>query len=156
MTAQPSESFELAMWMDGTESEAQRNACVNDMFTAFYRMAELSGVKIKQPVFVIKAPGDERVPPVPDHIAGPNVRLLVGEALITGLVWQSPAGSFVTDQLDAVDRARLRKITRRARRAHNPGAKRLSDAETDAIINRVGPESAAKALRAAVNSGLVH
>jgi hypothetical protein len=157
VTVQPGECFESGIWMDGRETEDQKAQCINDMLTAFYRLADANGVKIAKPTFTIKHPMDDRVPEVPKHISGPNVRLLVGEALIVG--WapaNSPAGSFVTDQLDKVDLARLRKITRRAHRKHNPGAKRLSDAQVDAIIERVGPDSAAKAVRHSVDSQMVH
>jgi hypothetical protein len=152
----PGEVFETAIWMDGRETKAQFKACVNDMCEAFSRMAEGQGVVIAKPVFTIKAPGDERVPPVPDDVSGPRVALLVGEAKIVAYARQaSPAGGFV-QQLDAVDRERLRRITRAAHQHQNPGAPLLDDAECDVIAEQVGPQSAAKAIKAMVDSGTVH
>jgi len=152
----PGEAFETAIWMDGRETEHQFTQCVADITEAFGRMAVEAGVVIAQPLFTIKAPGGERVPAVPIGISGPNVRLLVGEAKI--IAWApeaSPAGGFV-QQLDAIDRERLRIITRRAHRTANPGAERLTDAECDALAEQVGPESAAKAIKAMIDSRTVH
>lgn len=152
----PGESFETAIWMDGRETKAQFKACINDMCAAFARMAEGHGVVIAQPEFTIKAPGDERVPPVPDDVSGPRVTLLVGEAKIVAWAPQkSPEGGFV-QQLDAVDRERLRRITRAAHQRANPGDPLLDDAECDAIAEQVGPGAAAKAIKAMVDSGTIH
>lgn len=152
----PGEAFETAIWMDGRETKQQFQACVNDMCEAFSRMAEQNGVVIAQPTFTIKAPGDDRVPPVPDDIQGPRVTLLVGEAMIVAYARQaSPAGGFV-QQLDVIDRERLRIITRHAHQRQSPGAPRLTDAECDAIAEEIGPKSAVKAIQAMVDSGTVH
>lgn len=153
----PGEAFETAIWMDGRETKEQFKACVNDMCTAFSRMAEAHGVVIAQPEFTIKAPGDDRVPPVPDFVKGPKVTLLVGEAKIVAHAprYGSPEGGFV-QQLDAIDRERLRTITRAAHQRSNPKAPRLTDAECDAIAEEVGPRSAAKAIKAMVDNRTVH
>lgn len=156
MNVRLGESFETAIWMTGTETEDMRNACVADMRTAFYRMATENGVTISPPIFHVKQPGDERVPPVPYDVSGPCVCLLVAEAMIVGYApANSPAGSFVQD-LDAIDRERLRGITRRAHQRVNPNAARLTDAQCDAYAEQVGPESAATAIRQAVDSQAVH
>lgn len=55
-------------------------------------------------------PGDERVPGVPDHIQGQDVRLLVGEALVLGRKTVLKLNSFLND-LDPKDLTRLRQIT---------------------------------------------
>lgn len=152
----PGEAFETAIWMDGRENEQQFKQCVADMTSAFSQMAEAHGVVIMQPTFTVMAPGDERVPPVPDDIQGPKVTLLVGEALIVG--WRqapSPEGGFV-QQLDAIDRQRLRVITRRAHKNANPRARELTDAECDAIAEQIGPQAAAKAIKQMVDRKAVH
>lgn len=150
------ESFEAAIWMTGKETEQQRNACVIDMREAFRRMAVENKVMIEPPQFSILEPGSERCPGVPDNISGPCVCLLVAEAMIVGYAPESsPAGSFVQD-LELVDRKRLRTITRQAHQKQCPGERRLTDAECDAIAEQVGPESAGRAIREMKDRGRVH
>ena len=113
-----------------------------------------------------------------DQEEGP---ILVGEADVVGYPNEAPG---VTADLDAKDLARLRDITRKAHLKAMPfttcevcaGTKRdgygnrckackgrgrvkskpLTDAECDAIINEVAPETAHRVVKATVDSGMVH
>ncbi|PDT71724.1 hypothetical protein CO683_00770 [Bradyrhizobium ottawaense] len=124
---------EYAIWVDGTETETMlrqwRADCSYMMARAhdpFLNLGPLS--------FEIKRPGEDRVPPVPDHIKGPDVRLLVATAEVLGFETVK-AESFVSG-LDKHDLSRLRKATREAQGRHLP------DAICDQIIERMGPVAA--------------
>jgi hypothetical protein len=103
-----------------------------------------------------KKPGDDRVPPVPEHVSGPDVRLLIAEAKVFCRLPHIVApGSFLLE-LDGPDLRRLRELTRRAHGRCNPQAPVLSDAECDSVIEELGPEAAREEVRRAVDSGTVH
>ena len=66
--------------------------------------------------FTEKKPGADRVPPVPDHVAGPAVRLLLAESEITGKA--RDLRRFVHRPTGQGGLQRLREITRRVRRSY--------------------------------------
>jgi hypothetical protein len=149
---------EVAVWLTGRETD--------DMIERFKRdcMAELGRFGLERDcvmgpaTFVEKLPGEDRVPQVPAHVSGPAVRLLVCEAHVvaTGMGEAvTKATGFVYD-LDRRDLERLRKITRRAYQRRHPEQAMLTDAECDAIIEEIGPESAIKTLRGGVDSKELH
>src|SRR3990167_11391615 len=125
----PGDIAELSIWLDGTETEQQH------------------GVTLGPIEFTVKRPGDDRVPQVPSHIEGPDVRLLVGEAKVVYAPQYTiqPSTAFVAD-LDKDDLLKLRVMTRRAHARTHPGD-RLSDKHCDAIIERLGPDVAVQTLR---------
>lgn len=133
--------LEAAIWADGTETAEIMDRFMADMRGSLAELAGDEGVVIGPVTLTVKRPRDDKVPSVPDHIQGPDVRLLVYEA---GVVCAMPriveATSFVAD-LDRKDLMRLRAITRQA--APRP----LSDRECDEIIEAIGPASAVKSLR---------
>lgn len=137
------DTFEASIWIDGRETVAQRARFEDELTAYLAHVAEREHVIIGPLMMHEKKPGDDRVPTVPDHIQGPDVRLLVGEAKVTGIV----PTSYFTEDLEPDDLRRLRKITRRAYERHMPGQPRLSDRQCDTIINDLGPESAYDALR---------
>lgn len=97
--------------------------------------------------FLEKKPGEDRVPPVPQHIeknAGDLslIRLLTVEAIVDGVYVHTE--SMLTTNLEPKDLERLRVITRRARLKTHPIP--LTDAECDEVINELGPEAAVEAL----------
>lgn len=146
------DTFEAAIWLDGKESDVVRRQYEADMNEALDVECRRNGYGHGPVRFYEIRPGHVRVPPVPPHVDGPNVRMLVCEAVITpGL---RPV-SFLGD-LDIVDLERLRAITRRVagQRAGKPVY--LSDEDCDAIIEEIGPDAALDAVRKAVNSGAVH
>src|SRR3546814_7626595 len=96
-----------------------------------------------------KLPGDERVPPVPSHISGLCVRLLVAEAEVLNV--RDTASRFLAE-LEPSDLRRLRTITREAHRLWHhrnaPGQPytRITDRQADTLVNDLGPEAALEAL----------
>ncbi len=127
------ELTERAIWIDGTESEAAlRQWKVDCAF--MMASAQEPRLKLGPVTFEIKRPGEDRVPPVPAHITGPDVRLLVATAEVVGF---EPVhrGSFL-NELSEADLVRLRKATRKVH------GKKLPDGVCDQIIERLGPVAA--------------
>lgn len=124
---------EYAIWVDGTESEAMLRQWKTD---CAFMMASSQEPKLKLgPVsFEIKRPGEDRVPPVPDRISGPSVRLLVATAEVLGFE-ALRAGSFLSE-LSEADLVRLRAATRKAQ------GRNLPNNVCDQIIERLGPVAA--------------
>ena len=146
----PGDRVECAIWLSGTETEQEiaRWKTV-DCHEIARRTEEHHGVALGPWTFVIKRPGEERVPPVPEHIQGPDVRLLVGECVAgQGRPKVERATGFVAD-LGKHDLEKLRRITRRARRKAGGGL--LTNSECDQIIEALGPQVALKELRRSVN-----
>jgi hypothetical protein len=110
-----------------------------------------NSVIMSEPAFTEKLPGEERVPPVPGHISGPGVRLLVCEATVVASLKADIVKStgFVHD-LDKRDLERLRQITRAAHQKAQPMERLLTDAECDAVIEEIGPQSALATVREGV------
>ena len=152
----PGQMMENAIWLTGMESPADRARYEADIRRSFEALAQEHNVLIGPVSWVAKQPGAERVPPVPDHVSGPDVRLLVAEAAI---LCRRPFivmhGGFL-GQLDPVDLARLRAITKRAYARANPDAFPLSDSLCDSTIEKLGPEAAIDAVRQAVDSQAIH
>jgi hypothetical protein len=128
---------ECAIWLDGTESEAMLKQWATD---CPYVMASSQEPKLKLgPVaFEIKRPGEDRVPQVPGHVKGPEVRLLVATAEVIG--FERPAPSFL-NELSEADLVKLRAATRKAH------GKKLPDSVCDQIIERLGPVAATQDMR---------
>ena len=144
----PGDMLEIAIWLSGTETPEQIAQWKDiDSLAAVAHAEREFGVNIGPLEFSIKVPGEDRVPPVPDHIAGPDVKLLVGEAKVAYRPGYTivPATGFVSD-LEKDDREKLRGITRRAHAKRHPGD-RLTDRHCDQIIEALGPDVAVKTLR---------
>ena len=139
--------IESSVWLTGEESPELRRQYEKDVAEAIEYFCHEHRFQHGPVAFTEKKPGADRVPPVPDHVAGPAVRLLIAESEITGKRPETSVGSF-TAQLDKVDLQRLREITRRVRRSY--GAP-LSNRECDAIIEEIGPEAALTTLRKIVH-----
>lgn len=147
---------EYAIWADGRETPEVLAQFDIDIHIAMNRFAELHSVVLSPIAVVEKRPGEDRVPPVPPHVQGPNVRLIVAEAAVMAES-RIKANSFLAD-LDAVDLERLRAVTRRACYGLKPDGTRrpLTDVEVDRTIEELGPIAAVDAIRKAMGSGLVH
>lgn len=130
------DTMELGMWVTGEESESLYELHQKTIEEAFDRISK--GWKRSKTLWLLKHPMDDRVPEVPDHIQGIEVRLLVAESTLLGREVQSPKGSFIAN-LEKKDLDRLRRITRKNRT--------LSDEQCDEIIEILGPESALETLR---------
>jgi len=152
-TVKIGDMLETAVWMDGRETPAQRAAFEAQCRASIAEAEAAEHVVCGPIVWTEKKPGDDRVPPVPKHIQGPNVRLLVAETTVV-TEWPSLKPNSFLGDLDPHDLMRLRQITRMAAFRHT--GREITDAECDAIIEQIGPESAAKAVREAVDGGTVH
>jgi hypothetical protein len=150
----PGDTVECAIWMDGRETPEQRQQFEKDVQIAMVEGQAQHGAILGPVIWAEKQPGDDRVPPVPEHIAGPNVRLLVAEARVIGLVANinNPVG-FVHD-LEPDDHALLRRITRRQYEVQYPGQLRLTDRQCDTLINDLGPDAALATLQSLAPSDL--
>lgn len=145
MTIQAGEVIEFAIWANGAETSEMVAMFESDLRVGLAEIADQYGVIIGPLLMRELRPGEERVPPVPSHIHGPDVRLLVGEATVIGEVFQSE-GAFVAD-LEPKDLERLRTILRRVHAAWNPGKPELSVEKCDEYINRNGADAALAALQ---------
>jgi len=148
---------EVAVWLTGRETGAQIERWRRDVAAELGRFELENGVLLGERVWTEKRPGEDRVPKVPAHISGPNVRLWVCEACVAAPARPviEKATGFVHD-LDKRDLERLRALTREAHAAAWPTAPILTDAECDEVIERVGPGVALKRLYDGVNAGAFH
>lgn len=151
----PGEVIETAIWLDGTETAADRARFEADCTEAMSDLANQQRLILAPIVWTEHKPGEDRVPPVPDHIKGPDVRLLVAEALILSVLPEMVTRSFLLD-LETKDLLRLRALTRRSHKQARPTAARLTDEECDKIIEEIGPQAAYDAVRKAVDTRVIH
>lgn len=151
----PGDMLETGVWLAGTETKADVARFKREAEAVLRDSAAQERMALGVIVWATKRPGDNRVPKVPRHIHGPDVRLLVAEALVLERAQLIVEQSFLLD-LDPVDLQRLREITRRQHRRANPGALSLTDTQCDAVIEEVGPEAAMDVVRKAVDSKVLH
>lgn len=149
----PGDLAEIAIWLTGEEPEPQiahwkTVVCAHVAQEA----AEQNNVEFGPWEFVEKHPGEDRVPPVPAHIHGPDVRLLVGAAKIGPVRPVIVRESGFVEDLKKDDLAKLRRLTRRAHAKENPGQK-LTDRQCDQIIEMLGPDVAVKTLSKSNGAG---
>ena len=130
---------ENAVWLTGDEPEWMRKQYEQDVSESIDQLCEEFGFSHSPPVFIEKHPEAEDVPPVPDHIQGQRVRLLIGEATVMEKMPETSVGSFVAN-LEQDDLDRLRTITRKAHAKHNHTL--IGNSECDKIIEELGPEAA--------------
>lgn len=148
------DTAECAIWLDGRETpEMVRQWRTDSVFLMERSRGEV--LQLGPPRFAIKRPGDDRCPPVPSHISGPDVRLLVAEADVVGNRPKVARAGFL-GELDKRDLSRLRAVTRRSFAKQYPGRPMLSNEQCDAFIEHMGPLAAANAAREAVDGKLVH
>jgi len=142
----------VALWITGEESHELRRNIEMDLSL---EIENACGPWLCGPIiFTEKKPGEDRVPPVPNHIHGNAIKLLVAEANIIAPKPVTSTGSF-TANLEIKDLVRLRQITRNL--IHRTQGIVLSDAECDEIIDNLGPEVALDSLRKHVKPfGLLH
>jgi len=141
----PGDTIEAAIWLDGRETVQQVERHRDEVMLAMLEQAQAVGVSLTPLRWVEKRPGDDRVPPVPEHIQGADVRLLVAEADVTAM---TAAPSNFLAELEPSDLRRLRAVTRSAYHRRYPGQPQLTDRQCDTLINDLGPEAAIAALHA--------
>ena len=144
---QPGDLAEVSFWLNGTETPDMIERFKTDCRDRLLLEAKHHKVEVGPIAWSFLAVGAERVPKVPDHIKGPDVRLLYGEAKVAYRPEYTfkPASAFTAD-LAKDDLAKLRKLTRRAHARKHPGD-RLTDRHCDQIIEALGPDVAVKTLR---------
>ncbi|MDJ0896924.1 MAG: hypothetical protein QNJ92_17400 [Alphaproteobacteria bacterium] len=148
------DTIESAAWLTGEETAQDVEQHRTLVREAMDDLCQVQGFRHGPVRFHELKPGDERVPEVPDHIQGLDVRLLVGEAEVTAKRVKLERRPFI-GELDRKDLERLRKITRRAHAKARPG-ETLTDLEVDDIIEQLGPEAALDTLRQQVNGQTLH
>jgi len=137
---------ENAIWITGDESPITRKQYEQDVVQAITDVCQMHGFEHGPVKFVEKLPSTDRVPPVPDHVHGSRVRLLVAETEVVAVRVLSSKGSFVSN-LDKKDLERLRTITRRAWAKQHPEDV-LTDKQCDDYIEELGPDTAIDMIRA--------
>ena len=137
----PGAVIEAAIWLGGTETEAQLDKYSADVLESMSVAAKANGCALSLLRWRTKKPGDDRVPVQPDHITGPDVRLLVCEATLVPII----SSNFLAD-LDPKDLILLRDLTRRAYARARPAEPPLADKQCDTVINDLGPDAAVAAL----------
>lgn len=155
MKTKPGDIAEVAVWLTGEETDAQLFHWKTVICEQVRRdTEEQDNVTLGPWTFTEKRPEEDRVPPVPDHIHGADVRMLVAEAKVgPGRPKILKESGFVND-LTKDDLQKLRAITRRAHKKLHPGD-RLSDRHCDQVIEALGPEAALKTLRGDNDDGRV-
>ncbi len=136
--------LETSIWIDGTETPAQRKQFQNDVSDTIAANQDFHRVIVGPVMWEEKHPGDEQVPSVPAHISGPDVRLLIGRAYVLD---HMPVESLFLSELEPSDLNRLRRLTRKAHARMYPHYGRLTDRQCDTLVNDLGPEAALDALR---------
>ena len=76
--AKPGDVVEWAMWLDGTETDAVLTDYTEDA-QKYIREEATNWFTTPAHCYILQ-PGEDRTPEVPDHISGPDVRLMVIEA----------------------------------------------------------------------------
>lgn len=146
MQPSPGDLFETAIWLSGEETSEDLRRWKEEECPKMKEDAEKEfGVIIGPIEFLVKAPGQDRVPQVPDHISGFEVKLLVAQAKVFAYAPSLSNGPGFVFDLERDDLVRLRKLTRSAHAKTHPGD-RLTNAQCDAIINALGPEVAVRTL----------
>lgn len=135
-------TLELAIWLTGTESQRHLEQWTADAPVLLTSQWPDLHIGLSPLRWATKRPGEDRVPVPPPSISGPDVRLLVVEADVMTVGPKPMERAFVND-LDKRNLARLRAITRRA------SGRAITDEQADSIIETLGPDSAARALREA-------
>lgn len=138
----PGETIEAAIWLNGKETKAMRDRYEHAVRENIREMCFNAGVLYGAVTFTEKRIGDDRVPAPPDHVQGPDVRLLVAETPITGFTLEPPG---FASELDSSDLLKLRDIVRTKYALLKGGT--LTDMECDDLINDIGPEAAVDKLR---------
>ncbi len=146
MTLRPGEILQTGIWLTGMEAEGMAERFALDMRANLDSMATAEGVVIGTLQMTYMQPGEDRVPPVPDHVHGPNVQFLVGEAKVVDHLTVANDSSFVAD-LEPKDLERLVTILRRVHQSYNPGKPELALEKCHEYINQNGPDAALAALR---------
>lgn len=136
--------LETAFWLTGAESAELLEHHQKEVTANALETLAAFGLLPGPIQWTELLPGVDRVPPVPDHIQGPAVRLLVATVVAVAKVPETKTRAFV-GELEKRDLELLRMFTRRK------AQRELSDAECDDWIEQLGPEAAMAAVRKGLN-----
>ncbi len=146
MTHKIGDIIEWAYWMTGEETQGDLQDFTEATRMAFKSHEIEEHVMLSMPEAHVVRPGEERCPPVPDHIHGADVQLLVFESRIL-LDLPGEKESRFADELEKDDFNRLAKITREHYARRFPRFPPLTDGQVRTVINDLGPDAALDALR---------
>ena len=132
-----------SVWTTGDEPEGMKERYKKDIIESFDALCKTEGF-IHGPVTIYEKRPGEGIVPVPDHIQGSRVRLLILEATLVEELVLEVKPTFVGN-LDLADLVKLRKITRD--RCAQELKRIVSNEECDEIIELLGPDAAISALR---------
>lgn len=140
---------ELAVWISDSDDQRMIKSWKKiDAPRLFKESAEAAGVRLGSIKFYELKPGEDRAGTPPKDIQGINVRLLIAECDVIGIIPQPEPESAFTLDLELVDLERMRTATRRAYglvwAADGKTLRELRDDECDRIINLLGPDAAAR------------
>ena len=136
----PGDTFETAIWLDGTEPEELKERFVKDCLNQLKETKLLFGpLRLTE-----KKVWEDQVPEPPSSLQGPDVRLLVVEADVIGI--RPVTESRFVEDLDEKDLQRLRTILRKVHKSYG-NISELSDEKCDEFININGPDAALEVLR---------
>lgn len=137
----PGEIAEFGIWLSGEETEEQlHNWKTIEVPKIIERTEKQFNVVLKNIRFIVKSPGEDRVPQVPKHIKGANVKLLISEADVFAGPQAIKMQKGIANDLDQKSLQTLRRITRREHSKAHPGMPALNNQQCDAVINRLGTE----------------
>lgn len=147
------EPVESAFWLDGTEDEELLKGIKGKIVNKLLEQANKHNLTVGKVHFEELDPLSDRVPAVPDHIQGPNVRLLVGWSLaqykpMYGPKYDTPH----MDDLTKESRQRLREKTKEMYAKKHPNEPPLTDKEADVFAEQLFPRTAAAELKEAIDS----
>lgn len=147
----PGQIIETAIWMNGEETEAEIKKWKEVDLPSLFEIASYeNNIKLGDIWFETKSVDDERTPPVPDHVSGDDVKLLVGCAKVLAYKKRAEVKSFI-DDIIYEDLELLRNITRRVhRRQRSESEEDLSDGYCDQLIEELGEEAAIRVIDEAV------
>lgn len=144
---------ETAIWLNGEETPEHLKRWREKDLPDLMQIYEYeNGVILGDIEFDEFLPIDERVPEVPDHIRGIDVRLLVATATVIRYADPKIMPKPFLEDLRYEDRALLRRATRKAHKANSPDVLPLSDERCDEIIEYLGQETAERVLDDAIKN----
>jgi hypothetical protein len=139
------ETMHAAAWFRGEDEKVRARLVVAQ---AFREQAEAQRVQFGPIRWSDVLPIDPRLSDPP----GSGYMALMGEADIVEVYPMVVSPRSILADLDHRDLMRLREVTRRAHRRARPNDTPLTDAQADALIDALAPQTAAKLVRAAVDT----
>ncbi len=138
--------LEFAFWVTGEETEEEIHAMAEQADKRMSDVMRDDNIMLAKCGVVELKMGDERLPELPNHIHGPDVRCLIFEARVL-LDLPAPSKSRFADELEKDDFRRLSVINQTAYSRLFPNAPPLTHGQQKTIINGIGEEAVLDVLR---------